>query len=42
LTVCKKLVTIFEDADCDNLCELDDKYVLAALKELHPNWYDYE
>ena len=38
------LVQVFEQADCDNLCEIEEDWpeVGEALRHLHPEYYEDE
>jgi hypothetical protein len=38
------LIEAFEDFDCDTLqeCEEEDDVLAAALRDVHPDWYDEE
>jgi hypothetical protein len=43
-SVYEDFIEAFEDADCDTLqeCEGEDYAFDAALKELHPDWFEDE
>lgn len=41
-TIALQLVELFEDEDCDTICESDHTEILRAYRSLHPEYFEDE